>query len=231
MQILSHVLVSPNVTRVACDKNRTQLAAPDTIVMHYTGGGDARSSALYLADPATKASAHVVVARDGQVFQLVPFNTRAWHAGVSALEGRTNVNAFSIGIELANAGRLTRRDDRWFTWFGTEIPSSEVCVVVGKEGITYWHAYTPLQLRVAARICQLLVRFATWWGIPTSPPANKTPVSLSLGKPSGRWWANCASRVEAVKPRRHNARTTPGIRLLCAEFPTFPARSLHVDKR
>lgn len=158
MQILSHVLVSPNVTRVACDKNRTQLAAPDTIVMHYTGSGDARSSALYLADPATKASAHVVVARDGQVFQLVPFNTRAWHAGVSALEGRTNVNAFSIGIELANAGRLTRRDDRWFTWFGTEIPSSEVCVVVGKEGITYWHAYTPLQLRVAARICQLLVK-------------------------------------------------------------------------
>ena len=77
---------------------------------------------------------------------------------MSALEGRTNVNAFSIGIELANAGRLTRRDDRWFTWFGTEIPSSEVCVVVGKEGITYWHAYTPLQLRVAARICQLLVK-------------------------------------------------------------------------
>lgn len=118
MDILSHVLVSPNVTRVACGKNRTPLLAPDTIVVHYTGGGDARSSALYLADPATKASAHVVIARDGQVFQLVPFNVRAWHAGVSALEGRTNVNAFSFGIELANAGRLTRRDDRWFTWFG-----------------------------------------------------------------------------------------------------------------
>ena len=76
MDILSHVLVSPNVTRVACGKNRTPLLAPDTIVVHYTGGGDARSSALYLADPATKASAHVVIARDGQVFQLVPFNVR-----------------------------------------------------------------------------------------------------------------------------------------------------------
>lgn len=106
MQILSHVLVSPNVTRVACGKNRTQLAAPDTIVMHYTGGGDARSSALYLADPATKASAHVVVARDGQVFQLVPFNTRAWHAGVSALEGRTNVNAFSLALSWQMPGGL-----------------------------------------------------------------------------------------------------------------------------
>ena len=84
MDILSHVLVSPNVMRVACGKNRTPLLAPDTIVVHYTGGGDARSSALYLADPATKASAHVVIARDGQVFQLVPFNVRAWHAGVNA---------------------------------------------------------------------------------------------------------------------------------------------------
>lgn len=159
MDILSHVLVSPNVTRVACGKNRTPLLAPDTIVVHYTGGGDARSSALYLADPATKASAHVVIARDGQVFQLVPFNVRAWHAGVSALEGRTNVNAFSFGIELANAGRLTRRDDRWFTWFGTEIPGEEVCTCRGREGVTYWHAYTPLQLRVAARVCQLLAKY------------------------------------------------------------------------
>ena len=158
MYILSHLLVSPNVTRVNCDKNRTPLVAPDTIVMHYTGGGDARSSALYLADPATKASAHVVVARDGQIFQLVPFDKRAWHAGASALAGREHVNAFSIGIELANAGRLIRRDDRWFTWFGHEIPQAEVYVFLGKEGPTYWHAYTPLQLRMAARICQLLAR-------------------------------------------------------------------------
>ena len=97
MYILSHLLVSPNVTRVTCDKNQTPLPSPDTIVMHYTGGGDARSSALYLADPATKASAHVVVARDGQIFQLVPFDKRAWHAGASALAGREHVNAFSIG--------------------------------------------------------------------------------------------------------------------------------------
>ena len=158
MYILSHLLVSPNVTRITCDKNQTPLPSPDTIVMHYTGGGDARSSALYLADPATKASAHVVIARDGQVFQLVPFDKRAWHAGVSALGDRTNVNAFSIGVELANAGRLTRRDDRWFTWFGKEIPRAEVYVHLGKEGPTYWHAYAPLQLRVAARVCQLLVR-------------------------------------------------------------------------
>jgi AmpD protein len=30
----------------------------------------------------------------------VPFNQRAWHAGVSTYNGRDNCNDFSIGIEL-----------------------------------------------------------------------------------------------------------------------------------
>ena len=158
MNIVNHLLVSPNVTRVDCPKNRTPLERPEVIVMHYTAGGKGRDSALYLADAATRASAHVVVARDGEVFQLVPFNVRAWHAGASSLDGRANVNAFSIGIELANAGRLVRRDDRWFTWFGQEVDHGEVVTVQGAEGVSYWHAYTPLQLDVAAQVCRLLSR-------------------------------------------------------------------------
>ena len=185
MYILSHLLVSPNVTRVNCDKNRTPLVAPDTIVMHYTGGGDARSSALYLADPATKASAHVVVARDGQIFQLVPFDKRAWHAGASALAGREHVNAFSIGIELANAGRLTRRDDRWFTWFGHEIPQAEKAPRTGTPtrlcNCAWRHGF--------ANYSQDATRSAALWATPTSPPASKTPARPSLGTRSGKWSA------------------------------------------
>ena len=45
-------------------------------------------------------SAHLLIRRDGQVVQFVPFPERAWHAGVSALGGRTRVNDFSIGIEM-----------------------------------------------------------------------------------------------------------------------------------
>jgi AmpD protein len=45
-------------------------------------------------------SAHLLIRRDGQVVQFVPFQERAWHAGVSVLEGRARVNDFSIGIEL-----------------------------------------------------------------------------------------------------------------------------------
>ncbi len=47
-----------------------------------------------------KVSAHLFVARDGEIIQFVNFNDRAWHAGESCFEGRTNCNNFSIGIEL-----------------------------------------------------------------------------------------------------------------------------------
>jgi len=47
-----------------------------------------------------RVSAHLLIRRDGQVIQFVPFMERAWHAGASMLEGRARVNDFSIGIEL-----------------------------------------------------------------------------------------------------------------------------------
>ncbi|HET7649925.1 MAG TPA: 1,6-anhydro-N-acetylmuramyl-L-alanine amidase AmpD [Gammaproteobacteria bacterium] len=47
-----------------------------------------------------RVSAHLLIRRDGEVVQFVPFQRRAWHAGVSIFEGRTACNDFSIGIEL-----------------------------------------------------------------------------------------------------------------------------------
>lgn len=49
---------------------------------------------------ALKVSAHLLVRRDGELVQYVPFHRRAWHAGVSCFEGREACNDFSIGIEL-----------------------------------------------------------------------------------------------------------------------------------
>lgn len=47
-----------------------------------------------------KVSAHLLIRRDGEVIQFVPFSHRAWHAGQSEFEGRSHCNDFSIGIEL-----------------------------------------------------------------------------------------------------------------------------------
>ena len=48
----------------------------------------------------SQVSSHLLILRDCEVVQYVPFNRRAWHAGESCHQGRTCCNDFSIGIEL-----------------------------------------------------------------------------------------------------------------------------------
>ncbi len=47
-----------------------------------------------------EVSSHLFIRRDGSVIQFVPFNQRAWHAGLSHYAGRDNCNDFSIGVEM-----------------------------------------------------------------------------------------------------------------------------------
>ena len=47
-----------------------------------------------------KVSAHLLIQRGGDLVQFVDFGERAWHAGQSTYEGRSDCNDFSIGIEL-----------------------------------------------------------------------------------------------------------------------------------
>mgnify|MGYP001561599289 FL=1 len=50
-----------------------------------------------------KVSTHLLIKRDGEIIQFVPFNMRAWHAGESSFDGKDNCNDYSIGIELEGA--------------------------------------------------------------------------------------------------------------------------------
>ena len=74
------------------------------IVLHYTGMPTASAAIDHLANPASKVSAHWVVAEDGQVVRMVDENKRAWHAGKSFWRGATDINSASIGIEIVNPG-------------------------------------------------------------------------------------------------------------------------------
>jgi len=47
-----------------------------------------------------KVSTHLMIRRDGELIQYVPFNKRAWHAGVSSWDGRERCNDFTVGIEM-----------------------------------------------------------------------------------------------------------------------------------
>jgi AmpD protein len=50
-----------------------------------------------------QVSSHLLIRRDGEYVQYVPFHLRAWHAGASSYRGRERCNDFSIGIELEGA--------------------------------------------------------------------------------------------------------------------------------
>jgi AmpD protein len=50
-----------------------------------------------------RVSAHLLIRRDGELTQYLPFHRRAWHAGASEYAGRSCCNDFSIGIELEGA--------------------------------------------------------------------------------------------------------------------------------
>lgn len=57
-----------------------------------------------------RVSAHLLIRRDGSIRQYVPFNRRAWHAGISQYQDRERCNDFSIGIELEGAITLAYTD-------------------------------------------------------------------------------------------------------------------------
>jgi len=60
-----------------------------------------------------KVSAHVLVRRDGELRQYVPFTARAWHAGESSHCGRAACNDFSIGIELEGSDDVAYTDAQY----------------------------------------------------------------------------------------------------------------------
>lgn len=131
----------------------------DTVIVHYTAGPSARSAINTLTNPRVRASAHLVVALDGSITQLVPFNLIAWHAGRSEHKGRTGLNSYSIGIEIVNAGPLTKSGDVFRAWFGGSYKPSEVIHAVHRNERTphYWHVYTQEQIETVTEICRLLI--------------------------------------------------------------------------
>lgn len=60
-----------------------------------------------------RVSAHCLIKRCGEVVQFVPFNQRAWHAGVSAFQGRGCCNDFSVGIELEGGDEIPYTMDQY----------------------------------------------------------------------------------------------------------------------
>lgn len=66
----------------------------------FTGCLDCHAHHSFAQLKGLEVSAHFLIRRDGELVQFVSCDDRAWHAGVSSFEGRTNCNDYAVGIEL-----------------------------------------------------------------------------------------------------------------------------------
>lgn len=161
MEIKNNLLKNGGITSVLSPNTGGKYQSPpDTIILHYTSGGTPESAIQTFQNPSSKSSAHLVIARNGAITQMVPFDTIAWHAGESQYEGRTGFNKFSIGIEIDNAGLLEKRGDRYVSWFGRAYPEQEVVLAVHRNEFSpkYWHEYTEVQIQLVEEICNLIMK-------------------------------------------------------------------------
>lgn len=102
--------VSPGRNNIAWYESPNQGDRPegtvvDTIVLHHTAGSSLSGTVKWFQMTESQVSAHYTIGKAGDIIQHVSTWKRAWHAGNSVdFLGRTNVNNFSVGIEIVNVG-------------------------------------------------------------------------------------------------------------------------------
>ncbi len=79
----------------------------------FTNTLDPDAHPYFRAIAELRVSAHLLIRRDGDLTQYVPFQRRAWHAGASNFAGRSRCNDFSIGIELEGADHIPYEDRQY----------------------------------------------------------------------------------------------------------------------
>ncbi len=72
----------------------------DEVQRLFTNTLDWNAHPYFKSIEGMQVSSHFYIRRNGELWQFVSCDERAWHAGVSCYRGRDNCNDDSIGIEL-----------------------------------------------------------------------------------------------------------------------------------
>lgn len=87
----------------------------DYIKYFFTGQLDPSIHPYFQQIYQMRVSAHCLIKRTGEIIQFVPFDKRAWHAGVSSFQGINRCNDYSIGIELEGADHIPYTEQQYDT--------------------------------------------------------------------------------------------------------------------
>lgn len=135
------------------------------VVIHFTAGATAESSIEWWKKPQNRRidlGAHIIIDRDGKVFQCRRFDKTISHAGVSRWvdpkTGRryTSANGWAIGIELANAGNndaVIKVASKLAGYAGTVRAEHR-----NEKGIDTWERFPLVQMSACHTVVEQLVK-------------------------------------------------------------------------
>ncbi|MEM6801252.1 MAG: N-acetylmuramoyl-L-alanine amidase [Bacteroidota bacterium] len=155
MHVRDHFLFEDENTMVRFEETRNYWPKLKQLylVIHYTANHSLEKTINLFKERKSSGntSAHIIIDKDGTVVQMVRFDRKAWHAGKSQWGQLKSLNHFSIGIELVNAGWLTKaEDDKWYDWKHNEVPKEEVVVLSHKNNpsgkFKGWQIYPTKQI-------------------------------------------------------------------------------------
>ncbi len=158
MKINNGILEGRKVTQVLADKNKESIVSPIIVVLCYASGLSPESMVKHLNNDNVDESAHLLITRTGQIYQMTDFNTVARHVKNSKFMGKLDINKFSIAINIENAGHLNKVGDTFYSSYNKEIPAEEVVEEKNKKTgvISYAQQISKLQIKTLNEIFKLL---------------------------------------------------------------------------
>lgn len=122
-----------------------QGGAPLGVTVHYTADRDLDRTIRALA--AKELGYHLLIDRDGGIYQAADLNQQVWHAG-KAVWRNINPNRSHVAVSIVSWGEVQEEAGVFsVTWNGVQIPDSDVArrkaPVTGVE--TLWDAATQAQ--------------------------------------------------------------------------------------
>ena len=110
---------------------------PTLVVIHYTGDNSLQGALGWLTKQGSGVSAPLLIGRKGALYQMVPFDKRAWHAGKSSYNGTNDCNSYAIGIECVGTGKTWPKQlmDRLYECLDAIMRNYEIEDIVGHDDV------------------------------------------------------------------------------------------------
>ena len=178
------------------------------IVLHYTSADLPRSLALLTQG---EVSSHYLIAdTTPTIYRLVDEDRRAWHAGDSQWQGRTWLNASTIGIELVNQGYYDGPAGRyWQPYAPAQIDALIVLLkdlverhqlpidsIIGHSDIAPQRKVDPGPLFPWKRLADAgLIRW------PDASAVVREQSAFALQPPTAQWWQTQLAQLGFLTPQ------------------------------